>query len=492
MGGSEDKKKLKAIMKTRSVHSSLVPVLLAGLGLLLAGRAPAQTFTTLHSFTLPNGNGSPNSDGTYPYDGLVLSGNTLYGTASAGGTNHSGTVFAVNTVGSSFTTVYNFTGGNDGVDPVAGLILSGNMLYGTAASGGTNGYGTVFKVKTDGTGFTVLHSFTSLFFSYTNSDGGGPWGGLVLSGNTLYGTTLAGGTNGWGTVFAVNTDGNGFTNLHNFNGADGAGAEPQAGLVLSGNTLYGTTYYLTAYPGGGSGYGTVFAVNTNGTGFTNLYTFTGTTDRGHPTAGLILSGNTLYGTTLNGTVFAVNTDGTGFTNVYTFTGTYEYTNSDGANPSAGLILSGNTLYGTAENGGNGGEGTVFAVNTNGTGFTTLHSFTPLTDFPNNTNIDGANPIAGLVLSGNTLYGTAHYGGRSGRGTVFALSLPVPPSMGFTTAGNKIVLSWPTNASSFALQFITNLSSGSWSNVTSGIYIVGTNNVFTNTMNGNAAFFRLMQ
>ena len=77
-------------------------------------------------------------------------------------------------------------------------------------------------------------------------------------------------------------------------------------------------------------------------------------------------------------------------------------NSDGANPYAGLILSGNTLYGTANGGGSSGNGTVFAVNTNGTGFTNLHSFTAY--LVNNS--DGAYPEAGLILSGNTLYGTA--------------------------------------------------------------------------------------
>ena len=78
-------------------------------------------------------------------------------------------------------------------------------------------------------------------------------------------------------------------------------------------------------------------------------------------------------------------------------------------PSAGLVLSGNTLYGTAFNGGSSGVGTVFAVNTNGTGFKTLHSFT---------GSSGAFPSAGLVLSGNTLYGTTEQGGSSGDGTVF--------------------------------------------------------------------------
>src|SRR5712671_5671321 len=79
--------------------------------------------------------------------------------------------------------------------------------------------------------FTTLHSFTG-------SDGVSSYAGLILSGNTLYGTTYGGGSSGKGTVFAVNTNGTGFTTLHSFIGSDGA--NPQAGLILSGNTLYGT------------------------------------------------------------------------------------------------------------------------------------------------------------------------------------------------------------------------------------------------------------
>src|SRR6266851_618797 len=81
-----------------------------------------------------------------------------------------------------FTTLHSFTGGSDGASPYAGLITnsSGNTLYGTTANGGSSGRGTVFAVNTDGTGFTNLHSFNY-------SDGSNPWSGLILSGNTLYG-----------------------------------------------------------------------------------------------------------------------------------------------------------------------------------------------------------------------------------------------------------------------------------------------------------------
>src|SRR6266568_4754674 len=92
--------------------------------------------------------------------GLILSGNTLYGTASGGGSSGVGTVFAINTDGTGFTTLHSFAGRGDGANPLAGLILSNNVLYGTAAGGGSSGNGTVFKVSTDGTGFTNLYSFT--------------------------------------------------------------------------------------------------------------------------------------------------------------------------------------------------------------------------------------------------------------------------------------------------------------------------------------------
>src|SRR5437773_895048 len=300
---------------------------MVGLGLILAGRVTAQTFTVLHSFT--------GGDGTFPYAGLVLSGNTLYGTTALGGGSDGGTVFALKTDGTGFTTLYSFTGRGDGVALEAGLVLSGDTLYGTATGGGSSGVGTVFAINTDGTGFTTLHSFTG------GSDGRSQPAGLILSDNFLYGTAQKGGSSGSGTVFKVNIDATGFTTLHSFlardtnSGADSDGGEPFAGLILSGYTLYGT-----ASDGGSSGIGTVFAVNTDGTGFTTLHSFAGPGDGANPEAGLILSGSTLYGTAPSGgsagTVFAVNTDGTGFTNLHSFTAfSVCCVNSDGAGPSAG-------------------------------------------------------------------------------------------------------------------------------------------------------------
>jgi len=213
---------------------------------------------------------------------LVLSGNTLYGTGN-------GRIFKINTDGTGSVTLHNFTNSPDGSSPLAGLVLSGNTLYGTTYAGGSSSNGVVFKINTDGTAYAILYNFTN------NPDGANPQADLVLSAGTLYGTTKNGGSSGDGTVFEINTDGTGYAVLKNFtNSPDGA--NPQAGLLLRGNTLYGTTY-----TGGSSGNGTVFEINTDGTGYAVLKNFSGyPNDGANPAANLVLGSDGLYGTTYHG------------------------------------------------------------------------------------------------------------------------------------------------------------------------------------------------
>jgi uncharacterized repeat protein (TIGR03803 family) len=266
--------------------------------------------------------------------------------------------------------------------------------------------------------YVKLHQFNFLY------DGGTPRAGLLLLGNRFYGTTRIGGTGGQGAIFAMNIDGGAFTNLHNFPSYGGPtytnseGANPQTALIASGENLYGTTTY-----GGASGGGTIFSITTNGTGFTNLHSFGAGTDGNFPSA-LVLAGNTLYGESQDGgnsragAIFAINTDGTGFTNIYSFSFT------DGADPQGGLVLSGDHLYGVTVGGGGASDyGTIFSLKTDGTGFTNLHVFA---------GADGDQPAARLVLSGNTLYGTAITGGAWTNGTVFAICTD---GAGFTNLHN---------------------------------------------------------
>lgn len=441
----------------------------SGNGTLFALNLATTNFTVYHQFTGGN-------DGASPHGGLALSGSWLFGTASGGGAGFSGTVFMINTSGSGFNTVYSFSGGDDGSTPYGGVVVSGSTIYGATYGTGLGGpanFGNVFSVNTNGSGFNNLYYFNgntnganpvaglilsgstlygsttgvtgqedtaggngTIFAANTNglaftnlytfgySDGVEPYATLMAAGNAFYGTTYEGGSGGNGTVFRVNPDGSGYTLVKdfsafgfddaNFVATNGDGANPQGSLAASGGALYGTTYY-----GGTNGYGTIFGVNTNGSNFASLYSFTGGNDGAYPQAGLVLSGSVLYGSTVfggandNGVVFAINTNGSGFQILHTFSATTSGTNFDGASPSAALIMSGNTLFGTALSGGVDGFGTVFSLNASTTNFSTIHSFTG--------GADGANPYASLLLSGGWLYGATYNGGTNNNGSVFMVA-----------------------------------------------------------------------
>jgi uncharacterized repeat protein (TIGR03803 family) len=215
---------------------------------------------------------------------------------------------------------------------------------------------------------------------------------------------------------------------------------------------------------------------------------------------LVLSGNTLYGTASGGgssgqgTVFKINTDGSGFSTLHSFTALSSInfgTNGDGAQPIGALVLSGGTLYGTAFVGGSFQNGTVFAVKTNGTGFVNLHSFAAGSSFPDPTNSEGIQPVAELILLGNTLYGTTSIGGNAGYGTVFSLSLPSPPQLAISISGANVNLSWPTTALEFTLQAATNLIPPvAWANVSPGPVIINGQNAVTDVTSDTRKFYRL--
>ncbi|MEI8045677.1 MAG: choice-of-anchor tandem repeat GloVer-containing protein, partial [Verrucomicrobiota bacterium] len=450
--------------------------------------------------------GQTNSDGIHPEAGLTLSSNRLYGAMSAGGLAGSGTIFAVNTDGSGFTNLHSFgnlaVGWNtneDGATPRRRLVLGGDELYGTAIFGGTEdmGSGTVFKLRTDGSGFRTLHSFS---FAATN---GHTPNGLTLSGNTLYGTTQYGSSNYNGSVFRINTDGSGFACIYSFsagayNPGDWSylnmdGAYPEAAPVAADGLLYGTTTQ------GGKGAGTVFKLNPDGTGFTVLHSFTNG-DGSAPRGELLRSGSALYGTTYagggggSGTVFRLNTNGSGFATLYSFSASADEgltgvsTNSDGANPSGPLLLSGGVLYGTTRNGGTGGSGTLFALSTNGVGFTNLYSFTALSS---GTNLDGANPYGGAVLSDDMLYASACNGGIDGNGALFGLSLVAgAPWLDIHFTGDVLVVSWPSVAEGWRLQDCEEPATGQWQECALTVSDDGTNKSVTLPPPRGSIFFRL--
>jgi uncharacterized repeat protein (TIGR03803 family) len=243
------------------------------------------TLTTLASFDGING--------ANPQCQLVMddSGN-FYGTAPEQGPSGFGTVFRV-TADGGLTTLVSFNSTN-GASPEDGLTAgSDGSFYGTTANGGSSDMGTVFRVTIDG--------LLKTLFSFNNTNGVSPLGGVVQgSDGNLYGTTGFGGTNsGFGTIYKLTTNGI-LTTLFDFKPADGE--IPAAKLVFGNDgNLYGTTTTggFTGDNSGGAGFGTVFRITTNGL-FTPLLLFEGT-NGSNPQGPLALGkdGN-LYGTTARG------------------------------------------------------------------------------------------------------------------------------------------------------------------------------------------------
>ena len=410
-------------MRVKRPSIRLIATLAIFMTILFAGGTQAAAAdNVLHSF---NNDGT---DGHAPYAGLIFdAAGNLYGTTYEGGTLGYGTVFELTPAGGGTWTekvLYTFSN-TDGANPYAGLIFdtAGN-LYGTTLQGGTHGFGTVFEL-TPAAGGTwtekVLHDFNN-----DGTDAADPKAGLIFdAAGNLYGTAVEGGAHRGGAVFELTPAGGGAWTekvLYSFV----AGGGPYGGVIFDGaGNLYGTTS-----GGGTSNAGTVFELTPAGGGSwteQDLLDFNGT-NGAYPWAGLIFdaAGN-LYGTTTQGGTYNA---GTAFELMPAGGGTWTEkvlhsfgNGTDGSSPQAGLIrdAAGN-LYGTAFAGGSYGGGTVFRLNAQGE--VLLQNFS---------GADGLDPNAGLIFdaTGN-LYGTTVFGGASNEGAVFEITNTPPVPYQFVT------------------------------------------------------------
>ncbi len=385
--------------------------------LICAGTIPlaAQTFTTLVNFD--------ESNGMFPYDPLVQApdGN-FYGTAWSGGSDDFGTIFKITPSG-TLTTVYTFclTDCSDGEGPRAGLTLGrdGN-LYGTTFYGGTYDNGTVFKLTLGGV-LTTLYSFSGF------PDGESPAYALVQgSDGNFYGTTTSGGNRrdcviGCGTIFRVTPSGS-FHTVYTF-----TESYSSAGLIqASDGNYYGTTAY-----GGANNEGSVFRLSPAGA-YSTLYSFCADGDCGYyPTSLVQAADGNLYGITEFGAGSGCPTSGCGNFYQLTLSGamtpvlTFDQTN--GGNPVGQIIQATDGLfYGVTITGGpntycGNGCGTAYSVSSTGS-LTTLYSFCSLANCA-----DGYNPIAGMIQGTNGIfYSTVNQGGSNGEGAVYSINTGLRP------------------------------------------------------------------
>jgi len=316
------------------------------------------------------------SDGANPYSSVIFdTAGNLYGTTGLGGTGAAaGVVYKLipSDRGWKEAVLYSFTGGHDGRNPTAGLIFdsSGN-LYGTTATAGAYSQGTAFKLTPQsGEAWTE-----SVLYDFTNGDDGGePLAGVIsdAQGN-LYGMTFLGGKNQVGVIFKLSPAKKGIWHisvLHSFTGGRDGGAPYVGSLVMdTAGNLYGTTSAGGAYE-----YGTVFKLTQFGGKWkeTVLHSFANGRDGATPYSTLIFdSAGNLYGTTTQGgdlarcggfgcgVVFKLLPNSTGG---WKETVLHAFADNPGAEPWAGVILdSAGNLYGTTTGDGITTFGSVFEI-----------------------------------------------------------------------------------------------------------------------------------
>ena len=220
-------------------------------GVLFKIKIADNTFTKLLDFATA----SPTIGGR-PSGNLYFDGTYLFGMTTEGGLYNLGLIFKIKPDGTGYANILDFMGADNGQAPYGSLISDATYLYGMTRQGGLNNKGVIFKIKKDGTNYVDLYDFNG------NPNGQIPNGSLISDGTNLYGMTMQGGTsaacgaNGCGTLFQIKTDGTGFTTILNFAGVSN-GSFPYGSLISDGNNLFGMTN------SGGLGTGIIFKYHLN-------------------------------------------------------------------------------------------------------------------------------------------------------------------------------------------------------------------------------------
>ncbi len=376
---------------------------------------------------------------------LLPVGNYLYGTTLAGGAYSRGTIFLAdpynNDSHAAGRVLYSFTGGADGAHPFGGMVQGPDgYLYGTCSQGGQYGWGTVWRINPDGSGFSVA-------FQVGAANGGTPGGGtnprcavtFTPDNYTFVGVMPNGGASGQGTFFASNRDG-GYINLYNFSGPPYDGSSPTDGVTLGSDGAY----WGVTQTGGNYGLGTVWR---------NFYTTApsghsvplfigqyigGSTSNGAFPRGLLVElpggpgtfvGTMQAGGSGGGTIFATNAQG-GFNPLYAF---------GSGTPNSGLIVgSDGAFWGVTPAGGQYGLGTVYrqTYTTDPSGHSVVQN---IGDFSGGSSQNGAAPIGALTVGlgyyGATYFGATSQGGDFENGCVYALN---------ANGGRRLVFMFPAN------------------------------------------------
>jgi uncharacterized repeat protein (TIGR03803 family) len=369
------------------------------------------SFESIHNFNQPAGDGEYlNEPVTEGNDGL------LYGATRGGGAYNSGLVFRLEKSGANYQILHAFdpSSPTNGSAPWGGVVEGRDgRLYGATRYGGADGAGTVYSLARDGGGFRILHAFSTNGWS-----GRYPMNSVIQAKDgRLYGRTLSGGEANGATIFALNTDGSGFQILHSFERSDIENYIAFSGLLeASDGLLYGT-----ANREGPNRAGFIFRLHTDGSSFETLHFFTGTgkgPEGRAPDAGVTESSEgVLFGTTEGGgfddfgVLYRINRDGTDYRILYEFTAQRAEGYAPSSPPTEGPD---GALYGTTYYGGPDDNGAIYRVHKDGTGMTFLYTFGDV-NCP-------AWPYSALKLCRDgAFYGTTYNGRGDVYGAVFRIN-----------------------------------------------------------------------
>ncbi|MEO9871764.1 MAG: choice-of-anchor tandem repeat GloVer-containing protein, partial [Ekhidna sp.] len=366
---------------------------LYGRGAIFTIDADGSNYEVLFSFQ--------DSNGRWPQGQLLYSHGALWGVTRFGGDKDDGAIYTIDLDGANFEVVHYFDESVNGAEPVTGLIKYQNQLLGLTSKGGPAfGLGTIFSIEVSTQSYELIHEFESgsVFF-------GTSWAALLELEGKIYGTTNREGANGYGEIFRLNPDGTGFTILHEFDLT--TGGEPFGKLVYSNSKIWGTCSI-----GGEIGNGVIFNVELDGSNYTMVHSFNG--DNGdRPIGSLAENDGFLWGTTLRGglenlgTLFRIKIDGSDFEKVF------DNDLLSGHTPSSIPLIYGDRIYIAINRGGKNNFGTIVSFHIAGTDYKKEFGF--------NQDLVASGISSSLIDCEGTLWGMTRYGGLHGKGILFNIN-----------------------------------------------------------------------
>lgn len=435
-----------------------------GSGTIFKMKPDGSDFTTIHNFN------DLNVSTHYSDEALFFNGGFLYGMTSNGGMKDGGTIFKIKPDGTNFSKLIDFDCDSGGCYPYGSFVSDGTSLYGmTITSNDTYLKGTVFKIKPDGTEYTTIIRFgtgysyhresltqvgeylyginsnrvdsiakdNAIFkvkkdgsayeeiYNYSNNTLNAPVGQLTFDGTYIYGLTSTGGSgsckNGCGGLFKIKPDGSAFTIIYEFPNKSCSRYTP---LHLDNGILYGINGDRLAYNPTQGESENLFKINTDGTGYTEIYSFNAQNEQGTSAQNIqiITYENFLFGINPNissvvnlnkrGRIYKVKPDGTQLTVFENFD------TINGFEPCKSLIPVDSFLFGVTRKGGANNFGTIYKIKTDLSGYTKVY--------------DVETPCYGIFYDGQWLYGTLHFQSNAdntqNNGIIFKI---LPDGTGYT-------------------------------------------------------------